>query len=272
MAKRKKLKGLITVEELNAYKIAYGDPLERKEVLLLLIKAFLVAFVFTYSLFHYWWLGLITGLIGAVYSYAVILPQSVKRIYENNAFRERNNFVNNMTQLLTNPDRTIRDAIKVVCERASGEFKEDLLMLQADLMGAHNEVVQEAFAKLTVKYKNDVIFAMYIEQLITAAIEGRTSIETIKDIKTWHNETKKIQDNFYAVKARHAYEFKFVSIIIVILIGAVMISFGFRQFIDVYAHNLVGWLFSSLFLALYGMFFHRFIVHMGDDKIMEVKV
>ena len=179
-----KKKKILTIDELNAYKIAYGSPLKRKELFFSLMIPFVVAFFYTFILFYNLWLPLITGILAMIYSYAYIIPQQVKRGYENNAFREKNNFVNNMTQILTNNEKTVLQALKTVADRANGEFKEDLLKLQAKIVDGSNQDIQDSFQWLANKYESDVIFSLYVEQLTTLVIEGRHNIETLKDIKT----------------------------------------------------------------------------------------
>lgn len=190
----------LTLDELNAYKTAYGKPLERKELLVSLLKPFAIAFLFTYLLFYYWWIAVIAGLIAAFYGYRVVMPISIRRVYEAKSFRQRNNFINNMTQILINPDRTMLSALETVTERSEGEFQEHLYRLLTNLQGTNNEEIKNAFDELISKYKEDVIFELFIEQLTTAMIEGRTNIETLKDIKTLHNELKIRQDDFLAKK------------------------------------------------------------------------
>ncbi|MFS0882745.1 hypothetical protein [Metabacillus niabensis] len=261
-----------SLDELNAFRVAYGNPLERKEIFSTLFIAFLIAGIYTFALFYYWWLALIVGGLGVFYAYRFILPDDVKRVYEVNAFRERNNFINNITQILTNPDRTVLEALKIVEERANGEFKEDLVVLQASLMNANKEEIQQAFQELGKKYEHDVIFDMYIEQLTTAAIEGRTNVETLKDIKTYHNEIKKRQDSFMNAKKREAYNFKFITVIGFVLIMAISFSFGWEQFVTVYAHSPIGWVTSGIYLILLGGFYNSFRKRLVDDNIMEVKI
>ncbi len=269
MLKKRKI---YTLDELNAYKKAYGNPIQRKELFTTLTIPFVVAALYTFSLYYYWWLALIAGCIGMLYSYRVMLPANIKRIYENNAFRERNNFVNNITQILTNPERTVLEALKIVSERAHGEFKNDLLQLQASLIDADKEEIQRAFQVLSKKYEKDVIFDMYIEQLTTAMTEGRFSMETLKDIKTYHNEVKKRQDKFKAAKSREAYNFKFICTIGLALIAAISFSFGWKQFITVYAHSPIGWVVSGAYLMILGGYFASFRKRIVDDDIMEVQL
>lgn len=262
----------MTIDELNAYKIAYGNPLERKELFRGLLIPFAISFGFSFILYYYWWIGLIAGIVGAIYGYMYIIPQQVKRVYNANSFRERNNFINNITQILTNDDTTVLNALNTVGERASGEFKEDLLKLQANLLDASNEGVQEAFQVVSDKYNYDVIFSLFVEQLTTATIEGRTNIDTLKDIKGYHNMLKQRQESFYMKKQQRSKDFKFMSKVAAIFIAAITLSFGFRQFIDVYAHNPIGWLASGLYLIILAYIFHSFQKKMGDDSVMEVKI
>jgi hypothetical protein len=261
-----------TLDEVNALRVAYGDPLERKELISSLLIPFFVGGIFTFALFYYWWLALIVGCVSMFYAYKIMLPQNTKRTYEVTAFRERNNFVNNITQMLTNPDRTVLDALKTVTERANGEFKEDLYLLQASIVDANTKEQQEAFQALSDKYKNDVIFDLFVEQLATASIEGRLSVETLKDIKTYHNQVKKKQGDFMAQKQKEAYNFKFIVTIGLVLIMAITFSFGWDQFINDYARNPIGWVTSGIYLSLLGGYFIAFRNRYIDDNIMEVKV
>lgn len=268
MAKKKKY----TLDEVNALRVAYGNPLEKRELISSLLIPFFIGAIFTFALFYYWWLALIAGFVAMVYAYKIMLPQNTKRSYEVNAFRERNNFVNNITQMLTNQERTVLDSLKTVTERAKGEFKEDLLVLQASLIDANAKEQQEAFQVLSTKYKSDVIFDLFVEQLATASIEGRFSIETLKDIKTYHNQVKKKQDDFMAKKQKEAYNFKFIVSIGLVLIMAITFSFGWDQFVNVYARNPIGWITSAVYLLILSGYFLAFRNKYVDDNIMEVKI
>ncbi|MGG3641484.1 hypothetical protein [Bacillus gobiensis] len=268
MAKKKKY----TLDEVNALRKAYGDPLQKRELVSALLIPFSVGAIFTIVLFYYWWLALITGVIAMMYAYKIMMPQNAKRVYEVNAFRERNYFVNYITQMLTNPERTVLDALKTVTDNANGEFKDDLLRLQASLADANSKEVQDAFQVLSDKYKNDVIFDLFVEQLATASIEGRFSMETLKDIKSYHNQVKKRQDDFIAKKQKEAYNFKFIMTIGLVLILAITFSFGWDQFVMQYARNPIGWASSTVYLLIAGGYFLSFRKKYVDDNIMEVNI
>lgn len=267
-----KKKKILTIDELNAYRIAYGNPIERKELFRSLAVPFAVGFFYIFILFYCWWLALIVGFLAMGYAYTFIIPQQVKRVYESNAFREKNNFVNNMTQILTNNEKTVLQALKTVTDRANGEFKEDLLKLQAKIVDGNNQEIQSSFEWLAKKYESDVIFALYVEQITTLVIEGRNNIETLKDIKTYHNEIKKRQEKFFIAKQQKERDFKMMCKVGVLFIGTITISFGFEQFIKVYAHHPIGWVSSLAYLLILVKTYHTFLQRMGDDSIMEVKI
>lgn len=265
-------KRILTLDELNAYRKAYGKPIQKKELFLTIMIPFSVTFFYTFILYYYWWLSFICGVIGAIYGYIFITSQQVKRVYENNAFRERNNFINTMTQLLTNNERTVLQALQTVTERANGEFKKDLQKLSSELIDANNEDIKNAFQELADKYEKDVIFSMYVEQLITAATQGRTNVDTLKDIKSYHNEVKKRQEKFFEAKKRKERDFKYMCRVGLFFIAAVTFSFGFGQFIENYAHHAIGWVSSAIYLLILARIFHTFLKRMGDDSVMEVKI
>ena len=57
--------------------------------------------------------------------------------------------------------KTVLQALKAVADRANGEFKEDLLKLQAIGDGS-NQDIQDSFQWLANKYESDVIFSLYM--------------------------------------------------------------------------------------------------------------
>ncbi|PRO39484.1 hypothetical protein [Bacillus sp. LLTC93] len=266
-------KKVYTLDELNAYRIAYGQPIQRTELLMSLFKPFIIVFVVSFLLMHYWTVSCILGGLAMFYGYRVMIPISVKRVYNAKAFKERHNFINSLTQILSNENTTVLNALDTVANRASGQFKEDLLTLRLSLQGATTEQINAAYEKFAERYKDDVIFDLYIEQLTTATIEGRTNINTIKNIKHLYNQLKRKQEDFFKMKQRASYEFRLVSIISLVLLLTISVyPFGMDQFVNAYAHQPVGWLTNSIYLTLMGVFFHSYMKRIGDDEVMKVKI
>lgn len=263
---------IYTIEEVRAWRLAYGDPLNKSEILTALFVPFFAAAGLSFSLFYYWWLSLIIGLAAMLYAYLFILPQDEKRDYELNSFYQRNKFINNMTQLLANENNTPISCLKTASSRAEGELKKELTDLQVSLMDAKDDEIKYSYEEFSEKYKNDIMFDLFVEQLATATIEGCSNLDTIKDVKTYHNEIKKKQQKFIQKKKQEVFNFKFLLVISFVLILAISVSFGFQKFIDIYAHSLVGWITNTIYLIFLAVTFLSFRKRLIDDSILEVKL
>ncbi|WP_144609077.1 hypothetical protein [Bacillus cereus] len=270
-AKTRKKK-FVNAEEINAFKVAYGKPLNKKDYMRFAAIPGLVTGVFSFLLLYIWWLSLILAFMGALYGLKVLMPKIIKRAYERDSFRERNKFVNNMTSLLSNENQTLLTALKRAIKRANGELKEDLNILMANIIGADQTQVIHAFKQLSNKYREDITFDQYLEQLETCVLEGRTNLETLKDIKTHHNETKEKKDDYERKKEGHMRDMKSLCIIMVVFILAITFSFGFKTYITAFARHPIGWITGGIYMSILFFFFKSFTAHFFDDSIMEVKV
>ncbi|HFJ9306648.1 TPA: hypothetical protein ACGW6R_004189 [Bacillus cereus] len=264
-------KKFVNAEEINAFKVAYGKPLNKKDYFRHAAIPGLVTGMFSFLLLYIWWLSLILGFLGAVYGLKVLMPKIIKRAYEKDSFRERNKFVNNMTSLLANESQTILTALKRASDRAEGELRGDLKVLMANILGADQTQVIQAFKRLSNKYREDITFDQYLEQLETCVLEGRTNLETLKDIKTHHNETKEKKDDYDRKKTGHLKDMKMLCGVIVVFVLAITFSFGFDTYITAFARHPIGWITSGIYMSLMFFFFKSFTTYLFDDSIMEVK-
>ncbi|WP_391707654.1 hypothetical protein, partial [Streptomyces sp. NPDC014802] len=85
---------VLSIDELNAYRTAYGNPLMKKEIFTALVVPFMVSFFSVYVLTYYWWLALIAGVVGVSYGFIVLMKISVERIYNQESMIQRNRFIN----------------------------------------------------------------------------------------------------------------------------------------------------------------------------------
>lgn len=265
-------KKVLNVDELNAYKVAYGKPLKAKDYIYYIGMPALLFGGFSFILLYYWWLSLIIAVLGALYGARVFLPKSVKQHYNSVSFAQRNKFVNNATQILTDENQTVTRALATANSRADGEFKEDIQRLQARLVGADNIQVKDGFKNLSEKYKDDVIFMQYLEQLETAMLEGRVNIDTLKDIKTYHNDMKKKQAEYEAKKQGHLKDMKMLCGVVLVFILSVSFSFGFSTYVNDFAHHPSGWISCGIYLLLMSQFFRKFSIYLFDNSVMEVEL
>lgn len=267
-------KTVLSLDELNAYRVAYGNPLMKKEIFTALVVPFLVCFFSVLILTYYWWLALIAGGVGVYYGYTVLMKIGIERVYQQQAILQRNRFINNMTQILTNPSETVTSAIKWCSQEivAKGEFKQDLDRLLVDLMDANESQVKEGFGKLAEKYKSDFVFNLYIDNLITATLEGRTDIRKIKELKSWHNDVLEQRNIFIKNKVGFTKNFKVTTLYTLILIAILTFGNGFDSYLKYYAHSPFGWVSSAILLCSLVYFFHSFQKDIADDEVMEVKI
>lgn len=271
MALATKKKKTFNVDELRAYKEAYGGKLGiRDHMFFIGVPAVLFGTMSFLLLYNGWVSGAIAFFCG-IYGFRKLMPRAVKKNYETQAFNERNKFLNNITQVLTDDSQTVLMALKKVTPRSQGEFREDIKRFHAKLMGADQERLREATLWFADRYEDDIIFIQYIEQLETAMLEGKTNVDTLKDIKTYHNDIRKKQDLYEAGKNGHLSDMKQLVFITAILIIALAVSFGFSTYLEAFARHPIGYVTSGLYLLIMWNFFRKFVNYLFDDSVMEIR-
>ncbi|MCY7883117.1 MULTISPECIES: hypothetical protein [Bacillus subtilis group] len=266
-------KKVMTIDEMNAYRKAYGDPLAKKEIFTALVVPFVLGFSVVMALFYYWWLAILGGILASTYGYVVLMRNSVQRFYTQHARIQRNRFINNMTELLVNPEETVITALKWCAHKdiSDGEFKKDLDTLIARLMKANEAGKKQAFEEMRDKYSNDFVFGLFIDMLITAITHGRNDIEKIKELAAWHNEVMEETSILMESKERAKQHYKITSIYNISVIAILTFAMGFNGFLLYYAHNPIGWASSLLLLGLAAYHFNTFQNRMLDDEVTQMK-
>lgn len=264
-------KGFWDVRELNAYQVAYGKPLDYKDYRNYVGLPCLLMSVFSFSICYFWWVALLTGLVGALYGFKVIMPKSVERAYQIRSLKERNRFINNYTNILTNESRTTLKALKLANERTQGELKEDLELLAGRLQGADKFGIQRAFQEISTKYEKDVVFTQYMEQIETAFFEGRNNVDTLKQIKSYHDDIMQKTNLFLRVKDGHFRDMKQMLMIVVVFIASITLSFGFETYFTGFARTIFGWLFGGIYFVIVILLLKSFFTLFFDDEIMSIR-
>lgn len=275
MAKKNNLtqkKGVFNVDEVQAYRVAYGRKLTSKDFISFVGLPAFVLGLFSFLVLYNLWVTIPLVVIGLIYGFRRMLPNVIRRQYERQSFAERNKFLNNITQVLTDQSQTVSMAVAKVTERASGEFREHLEQYHAMITGADNAQIRRATIWFSDMYEDDVIFGQYIEQLETIIVEGKTNVDTLKDIKTYHNDIKSKQMAYERLKNGHVGDLQRILLLTLLLIGALAFSFGFQSYLDAFARSIVGYVAGGIYLAFLSRMLHQFTVFLFDDSIMEVRV
>ena len=261
----------VDVNELVAYREAYGGQLGFFDYLKMVIGPGIGFAVLATAVLYTPLVSIIFFAMGIMYGYTFLMPNVIRKEYETESFNERNKFINNMTQIMTDKNKTVPMALGIAKVRARGEFQDDLARLEARLFGADVPTTQNAFDEIGEKYVDDPIFTQYIEQVETAAIEGENNIDTLKDIKSYHNEMKDKQEAYEQLKSGHLSDMKSMVFTVAIFIGALTFSFGFDTYINTFAHAWSGRIAGGLYLTIMLFFLRQFSGFLFDDSVTSTK-
>lgn len=261
----------MSLDEIKAYKVAYGDKLKVKDFTMYVGSPALIFGGMSLLLLHNFWLSFVLAFLGALYGVTYILPKAVKKQYEARSFVQRNKFLNNISQVLTDEGQTVMSAIGKVTPRADGEFKDDLEQYHAMLIGVDDERLREATIWFSEKYEGDVVFLQYLEQLETAMLEGKSNVDTLKDIKSYHNDIQKKQDYYELVKQGHLSAMKQLMMIATVMIIVMNFSFGYKTYEEAYATHFSGYISAGIYLLVLAYFFRQFMTYYMDDSVMEIR-
>lgn len=262
----------VDLEELMAYRRAYGSELVKRDYFkYVVIPGLLFCFLATILLYNPI-VSVVFMIIGLLYGYTFFMPKAIEKTYNQNAFAQRNKFINNMTQIMTDESKTVATALNKAIVRADGEFKDDLMWLSASLVGADVPIIQNSFEYIADKYEDDVIFGQYLEQVETATIEGNVTIDTLKDIRSYHNQIKTKTEEYEKAKGAYLKDMRMMMLTVIAFIFALTFSFGFNTYLTAFAWALPGWVASTLYLVLQLFFFKQFSTYLFDDSVTSVKL
>lgn len=268
---RTKKQGRVTIDELNALNNAYGEDLGSKEYLTYVLVPGIGFLAFGTLLLYNPIVSVTMFILGVLYGWLFLLPKSIAKAFEKQSFAQRNKFINNMTQVMTDSSKTVLDALSAVIIRADGKFKDDLMRLQAGIFGADRQGIKDAFNEISGMYEEDIIFTQYMEQVETAALEGNSNVETLKDIKNYHNQMKTKQEDYETLKQSHLGDMKIMMFTITIFILALTFSFGFETYLSAFARAPAGWITCGIYMSIIGFFFKQFNGYLFDDSVTSIR-
>lgn len=217
-------------------------------------------------------MGFVFGAIGAFFGWKNILPQIVEREYQKKQFVEKNRFVNTLTQLMSDGQRSVWLCLKSVASRVDGQFKEDLDILIARLRNADENEVRSSFSAFISRYEDDVFFSQFVDELCSSILEGRGNLKTLQELKDSYNVIKIKQEEFFSQKqALIQSAFVAFSIITGIVIALhVLPSIG-SAYPAIFSHSIVGWVDFVIYYVAMLWVFNRLVVGYFDDNVLQMK-
>lgn len=258
------------IKKLNRYKEAYSQGINYMDYIQYIAGPGMFLGVFSFLLWYRVSITLFMFIIGCIYGYRYIFPKVIYRLYRLNSLSERNKFINNVTQILMDDNKTVLKALQIVLPRLKGEFKDDISRLSSRIQGANSIEVTKAFNVITDKYKNDPIFFQFCEQLESAIIEEKNNTNILKQIKKYHNDLKFKTDQFINKKNEFLSDLKQLIFLAVILILVLTFSTGYDSYLNAFGHSAVGLAFGGLYFLLVNSFLHSFFKNYFKDDVMSI--
>lgn len=257
--------------QLNALKGAYEEPYTLFDIFKISMIGAAFFAVISFLTFYYWWLSLTFACIGFIVVMVVIIPANTRRNYELKSWNERNRFVNNFYQLSTNESMPTISIIERLKERANGEFKEEISILHSRLATSSQENFTEAFREFNLPYKKDSIFMQFMEQVEVSVTQGRFSLESMRDLKSFHNDTTKASKSFLHAKTNYMKDLRFIFGMVMLFILVLTFATGFDSYIKVFAHHPIGWIVYGIWYTYLFFILKNYIKLYYDDEVMEMK-
>lgn len=144
--------------------------------------------------------ALVLGLFGFLFGRFKLYPSVIERGYRYRQYDEKNRFVNGLTQLLTSDSRSVYDCLVTTQNRAGGQFGKDLERFTYALRDADVDKTVIVFNEFTARYRDDLIFVQFMDQIRITYTEGRNNLVTIQQLKDWHGQVKTKQAEFLSRK------------------------------------------------------------------------
>lgn len=263
----------MSAEELRALRNAYDKPLTAKNYILFAAVPALLFGGILFYLSYVWWLGLIAGIIGVYYGIRIWLPKAIQRNYNIKSFNERNRLLNLLTQQMSDQTKIPKQVLERVVSRLDGELRQDFFPITARIAnGATSAEINKMFNAVEEKYKDDIIFSQYLEQIETNFTTGIDNLSSLKDMNGYHNDIRKQRDLFLGFKSKRLKDCFSLIVLTLLLISALQFGMGDHEiYIKAFANSMIGRGVSIIFTAIVIGLTRRFEKIYFDDNIMGVK-
>ncbi|EHK9937510.1 hypothetical protein GHK79_04715 [Enterococcus faecium] len=265
-----RIKKVSQYKKLDNLKRAYGRTLELRDYMKNLLFPFLFGAGLTFLMLHNLLFSLGIGIFYGIYGYKILLPKNVLRFYNNEAYVQRNRFMNNLTQVLADESISWFHGLEIVAKQIEGELQEDLYRLIACLYGCSEQERIVIFQEFQEKYADDKIFCMYIDQLAIISVEGRTTVDMFRDVNSFHNQLREKKKEFVDAKMKIVRQLELCGgLIIGILILLHYFPLGIEEYEKAFASQIYGYVICSGLLLAMSVILHKACVYFFDDELMQ---
>ena len=258
-----------TIQDLNAWEQAYGHQLSNTRRFRKIFPYVFSITAFTQLLFARLPLSVLVFVLSTIWCASSILPKETYISYTRASYSERNRTINLLSQALSGGDTTLFSALKQTLPAMNGELKHEFQILTGLLArSARNDELHDWFVNEISKYRDDVIFGQYLEQLETMNEEGTYTVDTFLNLAHYHNDLYQKQAGY--IRAREEQRNAIFTVVLVVFIVILVIAFmvqGWGTWVKLFAHSLVGLVVGSLFSLIYVVIIKKFIKYYYDESI-----
>lgn len=262
-------KNQITIQDLNAWEQAYGHQLSNTRRFQKILPYVLSITAFAELLFVRLPVTIAAFVLSSIFCWSAILSKETYVSYVRHSYSERNRTINLLSQALSGGDATLFNALKQTIPAMHGELKHEFQILAGLLArSARNDELHDWFMNEISKYRDDVIFGQYLEQLETMNQEGVYTVATFLNLAHYHNNLYQKQVQYINAKEQNRREvFTIVALVFaLILVLAVMVD-KWKGWVNLYAHSLFGEVISIIFAIVYVLIIRNFIKYYYDESI-----
>lgn len=214
--------------------------------------------------------GLLLGLVGFLFGRYKLYPKVVERGYRSRQYDEKNRFINGLTQLLTSESRSVYDCLVTTQKRAGGQFGKDLERFTYALRDADVDKTVIVFNEFTSRYRDDLIFVQFMDQIRITYTEGRNNLVTIQQLKDWHGQVKTKQFEFLAAKNRVVSNYKRNYILVFgVILFLHTVPMPWLMYAATFGNTNVGIVMAVVYVAVNYIIIKRLVDTYFDDNVLS---
>lgn len=263
----------MTIQDLNAYATAYGRPIGRKEYLSNMVApGFILAVLGMLTM--KWYVSFALFIVGYIYGRRVLLPNAIHRSYYLASMNERGRYMNVTSQIASNEDKSMIQVLRDSANRLNqeGELYQELTRLNSLIgMTDINPVsIRPLFQKLITKYKDDINFSLFLEQLETGLLNGNNQASTLVEIERHHTETRVATETFLKMKSQRLNDLKMSVAASWLIVGVFIMTIGISEYTRLMDKYIIGQICNGLFILANLLMFNRFNRFYWDDDITSI--
>lgn len=209
-------------------------------------------------------------IIGFLFGRFKLYPLVIERGYRARQYDEKNRFVNALTQLLTAESMSVYKCLTIAQKRAEGQFGMDLQRFIFRLRDASEDDVVGVFNDFCERYRDDLIFIQYMDQIRVTYTEGRANLRTIQQLKDWHGQVKTKQYNFLQMKNRVVNQFKmYLGLSMGLIVMIHFMPMSLNEYFHNFSMNFAGMGVTFVYMAVLGLLVNKLTNVYFDDNVLS---